>query len=303
MNVKKMQHVVALAEQLNFSRACAIVHLSQPALSRSIQSIEAELGVNLFDRSGPKVALTPYGKIFVERARRIVFEANELVRDIALAKRDEGTGDLSVGLGPTGAALLVRPILSHFTSTKPGVFVNIKHGDADSLLSMLLAERIDLFVGDVASLSFRSEISVIALPEFVGGFYCRHEHPIFERERIMPADILAHPLGCTYPTPHVIEYLNRYFSEPFATHLKLLSDDFSEMASAAQRSNLILLGSDPVVRNEIDAGVIKRIPLAIPLTSSPKLGIAHLRGRTISTPVAKVIEITKSIFLSHVNSA
>lgn len=59
MNIKKMQHVLALAEHLNFSRACADVHLSQPALSRSIQSIEAELGVNLFDRGGAKVALTP----------------------------------------------------------------------------------------------------------------------------------------------------------------------------------------------------------------------------------------------------
>ncbi|WJD67822.1 LysR family transcriptional regulator [Pseudomonas asiatica] len=94
MNIKKMQHVLALAEHLNFSRACADVHLSQPALSRSIQSIEAELGVNLFDRGGAKVALTPYGKVFVERSKRIVFEANELVRDIALAQKEEGTGEL-----------------------------------------------------------------------------------------------------------------------------------------------------------------------------------------------------------------
>jgi DNA-binding transcriptional LysR family regulator len=303
MNIKKMQHVLTLAEHLNFSRACAEVHLSQPALSRSIQSIEAELGVNLFDRSGSRVALTACGKVFVERAKRIVFEANELLRDIALSQKEDGTGELSVGLGPTGAALLVRPILSHFTSAMPGVFVNIKHGDADSLLNMLLAERVDLFVGDVTRLAFRQEVSVIPLPDFVGGFFCRPDHPVLEHESVTPATLLTYPLGCTFPTPYAVDYLNSYFNEPFEPHLKLLSDDFAEMASAALRSNLILLGSDPVFNDQLGAGALRRISLAMPLTSSPKLGIVHLRGRTVSKPVAKVIEIAKSTFHSYVEGA
>lgn len=68
MDTRKLRHVLGLVEHLTFTRASVEVNLSQPALSRSIQSIEAELGVRLFDRGPTGVELTPYGEVFTEQA-------------------------------------------------------------------------------------------------------------------------------------------------------------------------------------------------------------------------------------------
>ncbi|MCB1654926.1 MAG: LysR family transcriptional regulator, partial [Pseudomonadales bacterium] len=105
MDTRKLRHVLGLVEHLTFTKASIEVNLSQPALSRSIQSIEAELGVQLFDRGPNGVELTPYGEVFTERARKVLAELNELRRDIELVRRGE-YGEIALGFAPTAAALL-----------------------------------------------------------------------------------------------------------------------------------------------------------------------------------------------------
>ena len=71
MNLRQMEHLLALADSGSFSRAAESSHLTQSALSRSIQSLEEELGGALFDRIGKRNALTPLGHLAVQRARRV----------------------------------------------------------------------------------------------------------------------------------------------------------------------------------------------------------------------------------------
>ena len=78
MNLKHLAHWLALAETGSFSRAAEKLHITQSALSRSIQVLEEELGGPLVDRVGKKNELTPLGLSVLEKARRIVHEAEEL---------------------------------------------------------------------------------------------------------------------------------------------------------------------------------------------------------------------------------
>lgn len=298
MNIRKLRHVLALAQHLTFSRACAEVHLSQPALSRSIQSIELELGVLLFDRSANKVSLTPYGKIFVARAKRIVFEENELLRDIALVQQDEGVGEVSIGLGATAAALLRAQILTFFAANAPRILVTLKRGDSDDLLSLLLDERIDLFVGDIATLSFRTDLEVRHLPRWPAAFFCRPGHPLLAERPAASEGLLAYPVGCTRLSPYALEQLTQLLGRPISENIKLLSDDFAEMAGAASKSDIILLGSRPVFGTAIRDGTLCELHLDPPLTGSAKFGIVSLAGRTQSPAALKVIELTERTF-SH----
>src|SRR3982751_2666566 len=87
MDLKRLGHLVALADDGNFSRAAERVHLSQPAFSRSIQAAEAELGVKLFDRGTTDVATTHAGKFVVERARRVLKESRRFERDVLLYRK------------------------------------------------------------------------------------------------------------------------------------------------------------------------------------------------------------------------
>src|SRR4029434_6145773 len=84
VNLRRLNHVVALADTLHFARAAEAVHLSQPAFSRSIQAIESDLRIRLFDRDVGEVRATPAGEFVIERARKLLFEARCLQRDVDL---------------------------------------------------------------------------------------------------------------------------------------------------------------------------------------------------------------------------
>src|SRR6186997_1144086 len=104
MDLKRLQHLVALADSGSFVRGAESVHLSQPAFSRSIQAAEAELGMKLFGRGGgTELKCTPSGAFVVERARRVLQESRRLERDVALF-REGMVGGVSVGVGPFVAA-------------------------------------------------------------------------------------------------------------------------------------------------------------------------------------------------------
>ena len=80
MNLRHLEHWLALADTGSFSRAAEQLHLTQPALSRSIAALEQELGGRLFDRIGKRNELTPLGQAVLARARHVVLEAEELRR-------------------------------------------------------------------------------------------------------------------------------------------------------------------------------------------------------------------------------
>ncbi len=84
MNLRHLEHWLALAETGSFSRAAEKLHITQSALSRSIQALEEELGGPLVDRIGKRNELTPLGQSVLERARRIVHEAAELKQGAAV---------------------------------------------------------------------------------------------------------------------------------------------------------------------------------------------------------------------------
>ena len=99
MDLKRWTHIVAVADRRSFVRAAEQVHLSQPALTRSIQAAEAELGLLLFDRGTQEVVPTPAGEFIVARARQLVFDNRCLERDVALYRSHE-LGDTAFGVGP-----------------------------------------------------------------------------------------------------------------------------------------------------------------------------------------------------------
>ena len=86
MNLSQMRHLLAVHETGSFSRAAEQLHLTQPALSRSIQALEDELGLPLIDRIGKRNEFTAFGEAIISRARRIAFEAEEIRRTAQLLK-------------------------------------------------------------------------------------------------------------------------------------------------------------------------------------------------------------------------
>lgn len=141
MDLRRLRHFSELAETLSFRDAARCVHLTQPALTRSIASLEHELGVQLFDRDKRHVALTAAGARLLGPAREVLDDAEALRRAAGELATDPHP-ELRVGLYGPGLTELTGPILAAFRARHPDVSVRVEHApchdDADALRTGVL---------------------------------------------------------------------------------------------------------------------------------------------------------------------
>jgi LysR family transcriptional activator of glutamate synthase operon len=145
MEIRQLEYLVLLAEELNFTRAAARGNVAQPALSRQIGKLEAELGLPLVDRTTRRVTLTPAGEELVGRARRILDElaaARSVARD---ATRLLG-GRVTLGVTPTPGSVDVPALLAAFHAAHPDVELAVREDLSVALADRLRADELDLAI-------------------------------------------------------------------------------------------------------------------------------------------------------------
>lgn len=120
--------------------------MTQPALSRSGQALEAELRVALIDRVGKRNEFTQFGKTVVARARQVAHEADELKRSAVLL-REGAMGSVQIGLSSGPAALLMVPLLKFMANAYPAVHLSLVQGP----IAMQVAALHDKALGTLAS--------------------------------------------------------------------------------------------------------------------------------------------------------
>lgn len=178
MELEQLRHFVKVAEVENFTRAAQQVHLSQPALSRSIARLEEELGQPLFERQTRKVALTDAGRLLLERARTILV----MVEDAKAEIGDDGlTGRIRVGAIPTVAPYYLPEQLQAFQHLFPQAQIIVQEDTTDNLLKKIAD-------GDV-------DVAIAALP--IGAKYV-DVHPLFDEELFLVTSS-RHPLARKSP--------------------------------------------------------------------------------------------------------
>jgi DNA-binding transcriptional LysR family regulator len=147
MELRHLRYFVAVAEELNFTRAAAKLRLAQPSLTRQIHNLEEELGVRLLDRTRNQVSLTEEGKSFLVDARRLVALSLESVKAVQRFSRGE-SGQLNLGYLFKFNFDLLPATLATFYQTSPQIAVNLFDLSPAEQLRALEARKIDLgFVG------------------------------------------------------------------------------------------------------------------------------------------------------------
>jgi DNA-binding transcriptional LysR family regulator len=143
-----LQHLITfcrVVETGGFSRAGELVGLSQPAVTRQVAALEADLGAPLLDRSSRQFRLTPAGELVFERARRLaagVSDLREAVNDLVHHDR----GRVTIGAVTTVGLGLLPPVLSEFARQHPAVRVLVKAGRTADTLERVLAGEIDMAI-------------------------------------------------------------------------------------------------------------------------------------------------------------
>lgn len=147
MELRHLRYFVAVADELNFTRAAQKLRVAQPSLTRQIHNLEDELGVRLLDRSKSRVSLTEEGRSFLLDARRLVALSLESVRAVQRFSRGE-SGQLNLGYLFKFNFDLLPATLATFYQTCPEIAVNLFDMSPAEQLRALEARKIDLgFVG------------------------------------------------------------------------------------------------------------------------------------------------------------
>jgi DNA-binding transcriptional LysR family regulator len=194
MQLRQLQHLVALADQGSFGRAAQAVHLSQPALSRSIDSLEEGLQARLIDRAYGTVRFTQAGELVLARARELLADAAQIERDV-LQLEGLAIGSLAVGLGPFAAGTLGRMALSLMAQRHPQLLMRMEVADTASLCERLHRRQLDLFIADTRDLKKQPGLKLARLPNVPVSFFVRPKHPLLRLKQVTPENLMGYPVA------------------------------------------------------------------------------------------------------------
>jgi DNA-binding transcriptional LysR family regulator len=183
--LRLLRYFVAVAEELNFTRAAQRLHMAQQPLSAAIARLEVQLSAELFVRTTRSVALTDAGRALLEPARAALQAAD----DAYAAGRAGGhgqVGELVIGLSP-GARYELEPLFAALRRRHPGIRLRVRQASSRPLLNDVLAGELDLAIGmcvhvtpDLVAQRLKDEPVVVAVA--VG-------HPLAARQRVPIEDL------------------------------------------------------------------------------------------------------------------
>lgn len=193
MELRQIRYFVEAARLGHFTRAAEAMLVSQPSLSQQIRTLESELGVDLFDRTGRRVRLTGAGEAFLVRARRIL-EETESAKTETQEFSDLLRGRVTVGALQSVVGSALAQLLVAFEELYPGVELNLREQQTtDPMLEMLSAGELDLVVAHASGIEMPRGLA--ACPLFTEDLVLimSPEHPLSGRKNISLGELKAEP--------------------------------------------------------------------------------------------------------------
>jgi DNA-binding transcriptional LysR family regulator len=186
MELRHLRYFIAVAEELNFSRAAERLHVSQPPLSRQIRGLEAELKVKLLDRNTQRVRLTRAGHAVLARARKLVRDAESLRAEAQMIDK-ESQEELRIGYAPSPTALIISRVLCRYNELSPGARVTLHDLTHAEMLLRLRAGKLHAALtirpppGQTRGLKFET------IRRYPVGIICSNASPLARQTAVRPS--------------------------------------------------------------------------------------------------------------------
>jgi len=293
MDLRKLRHAVALARHLNFTKAANALNLTQSALSRSIQALEDECQLRLFDRNRNTVAITATGREFVSHAQMLLRKEAELQEMVNHAARGDG-GSVALGMAPLASRTLLAPLMSEMID-RPGFHATVTIGAPRKLLPMLLDESAHICVCTGRDLTSPAMFVSVPLVRFPVSLMLRAGHPLTRLTRVTPADVAKYPLLRT-------RSLEMDDDDPTSTNLGLQKvpvlaiEDYDVLMKITASSDAVWVSSPIAAEDGIANGTLTQIPISWhEATPYAEMTAYYLRGRSLSPTSQRVLEMLVSL--------
>lgn len=191
MKLRQLRYFVALAEELHFGRAAEMLNIAQPPLSQQIKALEADLEVELFDRSTRPITLTGAGLALLRESRAIL---SQVARAEAIARREgaRDAGRMVIGITGTAALEFASPVLKVLARRRPNVQLSLREMSSPAQLAAL--ENGEIHIGFVRPPVLDERMSIRLVHKEAFYVALPSDHPKAADDGISLAELSGTPL-------------------------------------------------------------------------------------------------------------
>lgn len=294
MDLRRLSHFIALAEEGRFAPAANRVHLSQAAFSRSIQALEAQAGMTLVDRGPHGITLTQAGEVVLRRARELVFDSSCLLRDLALMRSGDA-GELVIGAGPVPAATIVPPLLVGLRRQSPQVVNRMRFGKLPQLLMQLEAQEIDVCLGDPRQILRNEHYAMVPVGKQFGGMYCRAGHPLLRKGEVNAESLSHYGIALISTSPQLLDSLAADYGFASGTQVPLAveCDDINMLSRLIAETDILGLLPDAIISRS--GPKLRKLKTPGASLAFADVYAIWLKERTLSPAAERAITLARQI--------
>ena len=283
-DLRKWRHALELADAGTFAKASRALRLTQPALTRSIQSLERQLGLPLFERLPSGVRLTAGGRDLLDHARIVLNQAGRL-RQRAEDLRTGDRGKVAFGITPMLAPMLTS-LVEAWAREAWDIELDLHVQTVPGLTDLLLNDQLDFFVGDVGRARYEG-LLISEITTFEVAYYVRAGHPLLECGEISASEVAE------LPTVAPEFSLNRLPGKSVG----MTCEEVNLLKAATLAGDVVLVGMAPALERELVQGQLVRLPVAAAAEMLCNVGTVTLAGFP-SRAVKQVTERIENIIRS-----
>lgn len=269
IKIRHMEALSAIARQGSLKAACAELHLSQPALSKTLKELEDILGATLMDRDRSGIRMTPEGEVFLEFAGQSL-AALRRGFDGVKALRQGGAEVLRVGSLPSVAARLMPEAVARFRDLSPDTRLHLRDGAHGALTGELRAGRLDMVIGRMGTAEMMTGLSFTQLYEERVVCVASPGHPLIG-QAIAPQDLqgwaMLYPPEGAAIRPLIDRWCMAHGLGAFADQIECVSGAFGRNYMRVAQALWFI--SEGVVAQDIEDGRLTALPLDLSLTAGP----------------------------------
>ena len=194
MKLQQLRYLCETANQnMNLSRAAKKLHTSQPAISKQIQMLEEELGVDIFLRNGKRIVqITPPGQLIIKTATQMLRDADNL-RKIAEEFTNEAGGTLTIATTHTQARYVLPPVIKRFTVRYPKVKLILRQGSPMQISALVTSGEADIAIATEAIEQFQ-ELTLLPCYQWNRCIVVPPKHPLLKLKKLTLEAITQYPI-------------------------------------------------------------------------------------------------------------
>ena len=291
MELRQLSHFVAVAEEGNFSVAARRVHLSQPALTRSIRNLEDHLETRLLDRTPQGAALTQSGELFLDYARMILNDCSRAREGIRLF-REGAVGQVHIGIAAMFGGWIADEVVQRATLELPNLELTVTEGYFEDLLSLLRSSKLDFLLTNFAQPGVDDEFVFEPTLQLRALIFAAADHPLTRVERIEPADLAA-AAWVVVDRAHAVDMLAPLFAGvQLAAPRPLRTNSLALIRSLVANGSHLTLVSDAVMHRDLQRGHVRALNVPMPVLTR-QAGLIYMRDRPRAQAVERMMQIVR----------